>query len=439
MQTRIGLRTVGKSANDVKHGVPQAVSPFHPPVKHDDDPPLKQAVVEEKTPNRQSARLRTRKTDQRTLHDYAQSEKSRSTAKVNGKKRATTPGSTKEHKAKKQRVLDFAVKPAETAKEQLVQVEEPSAQADEPIAEHKAKKQRVQRTVAEERAVEHSDETQETKPIPHVHASVDEPKAEKQPACAEEERAAPQSPEPVAEVGPKSETEVEQEPDVKTSTPEVESARSQEHIAPWKRALYIESDEARLQDEKDTLTKLRNDLDITIMFQTANNRIPMFHKIQPMLRGTTKKNITMSHVAKILYLAPALYRIQPKELAVAGKMIETYSVELGAQWKAPLSGKQLEERKNILADKMESYFAENKGKLVIPEIELPKIEKIVDKDKWLKTANMPSGMRDLLRLEERRKEEADKANATLPPITGTGSVKDRRKALMDRIRAKSKK
>ena len=76
-----------------------------------------------------------------------------------------------------------------------------------------------------------------------------------------------------------------------------------------------------------------------------------------------------------------------------GTQIETYAVELGSDWKAPLSGKQLEQRENILEDKMKSYFIENKGKLVIPEKELPRIEKVVNRKKWIETANLPSGVR----------------------------------------------
>ncbi|KAI9492451.1 hypothetical protein BDB00DRAFT_976901 [Zychaea mexicana] len=215
-------------------------------------------------------------------------------------------------------------------------------------------------------------------------------------------------------------------------------AETQE-VPAWKQSFYIQSDKARVQDEKGTLHKLRNALDVSLMFHAANQRIAMFHKIQPMLRNTTKKNITIGHLAKILYLAPMLYRVEPKILGHQGRQVESYAVELGADWKAPLSGKQLEERENILEDKMEGFFIANKGKLVIPEKELPKIDKVVDRKKWIETANLPSGVRDLLQLEERRKEEAEKAKATQPPLTGTGTVKDRRQALLERIRSKSKK
>ena len=105
------------------------------------------------------------------------------------------------------------------------------------------------------------------------------------------------------------------------------------------------------------------------------------------------RNITIQHLAKILYVAPKLYLVSPKLLGHNGTQIETYAVELGSDWKAPLSGKQLEQRENILEDKMKSYFIENKGKLVIPEKELPRIEKVVDRKKWIETANLPSGVR----------------------------------------------
>ncbi|KAI9322734.1 hypothetical protein BX666DRAFT_1897987 [Dichotomocladium elegans] len=196
-------------------------------------------------------------------------------------------------------------------------------------------------------------------------------------------------------------------------------------------------------EEKETLERLRNALDISLTFHAGHQRLALFHNIQPMLRNSTRKNITLSHISKILYLAPMLYHVTPKVLNKGRQALETYLIEFGKDWTPPLTGKELEQRKNLLAQKFDAYFAEH-GEVLVPEKELPKNEKIVDSKAWLEKTNLPSGVRDMLRFEQQRKEddkkrEQEKKERESTPIQQTGTVKERRLALLERIRAKSQK
>ncbi|KAI7860689.1 hypothetical protein BDC45DRAFT_492592 [Circinella umbellata] len=511
MQTRLGLRTVRKSAHgtDVSHDAPQqAVSPFHPPVKFDEKN-LKPAINEERPTKRRSTRLNDDKKDgQRTLFDsFTSVQQQQSGSTTNNKKRTTTtiePISEEQHQPKKQRVHQKKKEDESVAVEKSQEQQKHSGSKSEAVV---INEQPITRSNKIMEAIEQSrKEAPGKKPssvkTPQVPFNIKlniKPTTEKTTKSTIHKKLTPPAlPKSLALESTKQHKELSKHDDTplieeKKSTnivttqvkglnepahhvekktgvekaqmhkvsPETndDNAKSRddgnttlttitgsnsastttEETPAWKKSFVFQSDEARVQDEKSTLHKLRNALDMSVMFHAANQRIALFHKIQPMLRNSTKKNITTQHLAKILFVAPKLYSVSPKLLGHNGTQIETYAVELGFDWKSPLSGKQLEQRENILEDRMKSYFIENKGKLAIPEKELPRIEKVVDRKKWIETANLPSGVRDLLQLEERRKEQAEKAKATLPPLTGTGTVKDRRQALLERIRAKSKK
>lgn len=123
------------------------------------------------------------------------------------------------------------------------------------------------------------------------------------------------------------------------------------------------------------------------------------------------RNITVSHIAKILYLAPVLYKMTPKVLNQGRQTLETYQVDFGDDWTPPLTGKDLEQRKELLSRNLKKHFdthgevwneksrerREEKGLTrytqgPIPEKELPKHDKIVDQKKWIETAKLPSGV-----------------------------------------------
>ncbi|KAI7877229.1 hypothetical protein K492DRAFT_219278 [Lichtheimia hyalospora FSU 10163] len=192
-----------------------------------------------------------------------------------------------------------------------------------------------------------------------------------------------------------------------------------------------------MAEESETLEKLRGALDVSLTFHAGHQRVALFHNIQPMLRNSTKKNITVSHIAKILYLAPVLYKMTPKVLNQGRQTLETYQVDFGDDWKPPLTGKDLEQRKDLLSRNIKQHF-DTHGEGPIPEKELPKHDKIVDQKKWIETAKLPSGVRDLLKFEEQRKEdekrkEQVKKEQKAAPIAQGGSVKDRRQALLERV------
>ncbi|ORZ26206.1 hypothetical protein BCR42DRAFT_401789 [Absidia repens] len=199
------------------------------------------------------------------------------------------------------------------------------------------------------------------------------------------------------------------------------------------------SSKERITEEQHTLEKLVSALDITLIFHAARNVAAFFHKIQPMLRNSTSKNITISHLCKILFVAPELYDVETKLLKEFGKELEAHQVSIGHDWTMPLSGKAIQERKDLMTKRSGDYYEEHKETNArIPEKQLPGLEKVVDKKKWLDRAKLPDRVRAVLELQEKRK-AAKEEKASQPRIEPKGTAKDRAKALLERIRNKQKK
>ncbi|SAL99120.1 hypothetical protein [Absidia glauca] len=205
------------------------------------------------------------------------------------------------------------------------------------------------------------------------------------------------------------------------------------------KSLLIKLDKERINEERTTLDKLVSALDITLTFHAARNVAAFFHKIQPMLRNSTKKNVTISHLCQILHVAPELYDVETKLLKEYGKDVEAHQVSIGQEWKMPLSGKMIQERKDLMMKRSGDYYEQHQeANARIPEKELPRLDKVVDKKKWLQNANLPDRVRSVLELQEQRK-AAKEAKAAQPRVEPVGSAKDRAKALLERIRNKQKK
>ncbi|KAI8083028.1 uncharacterized protein BX664DRAFT_339651 [Halteromyces radiatus] len=206
------------------------------------------------------------------------------------------------------------------------------------------------------------------------------------------------------------------------------------------KSLLPKLEKERIHEERTTLDKLVSALDVTLTFHAARNVAAFFHKIQPMLRNSTKKNITLSHLCKILFVAPELYDVEVKLLKEFGKDVEGHQVSIGHEWQMPLSGKMIQERKELMTQRSGDYFENNKDKAIttIPEKELPRLDKVVDQKKWLEKANLPARVRSVLELQEKRK-AAKEEKAARAQVEHQGTAKDRAKALLDRIRNKQKK
>ncbi|KAI8393549.1 uncharacterized protein BYT42DRAFT_541801 [Radiomyces spectabilis] len=208
------------------------------------------------------------------------------------------------------------------------------------------------------------------------------------------------------------------------------------------RMYMLESDKTRIAEEQYILEKLHEALDMSLNFHLGHNRVAFYHKIEPMLRNTTRKNITLAHVSKILYLAPELYDIHPRIVKEFGRTIEAYILEFGKQWIVPLSGKDAYKRKTMLSSRIQSYFeAHKEPSATIPEKPLPKIEKVVDKAEWLRQAELPSGIKSILEIKERRRKDAEteaEQKQQGPRPLPKGNVKERGKALLERLRARQK-
>ncbi|CAO3587614.1 unnamed protein product [Absidia cylindrospora] len=196
-------------------------------------------------------------------------------------------------------------------------------------------------------------------------------------------------------------------------------------------------DKGRIVEERSILDKLVSALDITLTFHAARNVVAFFHKIQPMLRNSTCKNVTLSHLCKILFVAPELYDVETKLLKEYGKDMEAHQVCIGPDWTIPLSGKMIQERKDMMTKRSGDYFGKHKEISTIPEKDLPRMDKVVDKKKWLQNATLPDRVRSILELQEKRK-VAKEEKANQPRMEPKGSAKDRAKALLDRIRNKQK-
>ncbi|KAI7907951.1 uncharacterized protein BX663DRAFT_534076 [Cokeromyces recurvatus] len=207
------------------------------------------------------------------------------------------------------------------------------------------------------------------------------------------------------------------------------------YIAPFKTYL-TESDKERIDYEKTTLERLRKALDIILTDRAARNRPALYHQIEPVLRNSTRRTITISHICKIMYIVPSLYLIQPKELRdFGGKVTEAFLLEFGKDWLIPLSGKDLQKRADMLGDAITDYFkTHTEYNASIPEAPLPRLGLVVDKKEWVKDAKLPPGVRSLLEAHERAK-EAEKEREK-PKPKPTGSVKDRMAALRARLAEK---
>jgi hypothetical protein len=130
--------------------------------------------------------------------------------------------------------------------------------------------------------------------------------------------------------------------------------------APFK--TYLSSaDKERIEREVTTLSKLRKALDIVITDRHARNRPSLYHQIEPVLRISTGRTITISHICKIMYITPKLYTLEVKELRnFGGKVTEVFLIEFGKEWEIPLAGKDLQMRADILDNALKTYFNTHK-------------------------------------------------------------------------------
>lgn len=202
--------------------------------------------------------------------------------------------------------------------------------------------------------------------------------------------------------------------------------------APYKTYLTV-NDKERIEREITTLTKLRKALDIIITDRLARNRPSLYHNIEPVLRISTGKTITIAHVCKIMCITPKLYTLQAKEIRDFGnKVTEAFLIEFGKDWPVPLAGKDLQMRSDMLQDALIRYFATHKEPdATVPQIELPKLAKVVETKEWMKEAKLPPGIKSLL--EAHQKAKAAAIESEKPKPKPTGSVKDRMAALKARV------
>jgi hypothetical protein len=127
-------------------------------------------------------------------------------------------------------------------------------------------------------------------------------------------------------------------------------------VAPFKEYL-TPADKQRITYEKTTLQKVRKALDIVITDRAARNRPTLYHQIEPVLRNSTQRTITLSHICKVMYLSPSLYTLEAKELRnFGGKVTEAFVIEFGKDWIVPLNGKDLQKRAELLTQSVEHYF-----------------------------------------------------------------------------------
>lgn len=130
--------------------------------------------------------------------------------------------------------------------------------------------------------------------------------------------------------------------------------------APYKTCI-TSSDRARIENEKTTLEKLRKALDIVITDRMARSKPTLYHQVEPVLRNSTRKDVTLSHVCKVMFLAPNLYTLEAKELRdFGGKVTEAFAIEFNKEWTCPLAGKDLQKRSDILKDGLNRYFDTHK-------------------------------------------------------------------------------
>lgn len=129
--------------------------------------------------------------------------------------------------------------------------------------------------------------------------------------------------------------------------------------APYKEYL-TEADKQRIEYEKSTLEKLRKSLDIVITDRAARHQPTLYHQIESVLRNSTRRTITLSHICQIVYLTPNLYTLEAKELRnFGGKVTEAFLIQFTKDWSIPLAGKDLQKRADILKAAITQYFVEH--------------------------------------------------------------------------------
>ncbi|GAN03421.1 hypothetical protein MAM1_0040c02874 [Mucor ambiguus] len=210
----------------------------------------------------------------------------------------------------------------------------------------------------------------------------------------------------------------------------------QAYTAPHKEYL-TETDKQRIEYETSTLEKLRKSLDIVITDRAARNRPTLYHQIESTLRMSTRRTITLSHICQIMYITPQLYTLEAKELRnYGGKVTEAFLIQFTKDWSMPLAGKDLQKRADILKSAITQYFRDHpEPHATIPEMTLPRLNLVIDKEEWLKKAQLPTGVRKLMEAHEKAKEA--EIEREKPKPKPTGSVKDRMAALRARLAKKS--
>jgi hypothetical protein len=107
--------------------------------------------------------------------------------------------------------------------------------------------------------------------------------------------------------------------------------------------------------------KLRKALDIVITDRIAHNQPVLYHKIESVLRNSTRRTIVIEHLCQIMSVAPELYDLHAKEIRnFGGKGTEAYLVEFGKEWAVPLVGKDLQKRSDMLQHGINHYFDTHK-------------------------------------------------------------------------------
>ncbi|KAI9259967.1 hypothetical protein EDC94DRAFT_611362 [Helicostylum pulchrum] len=213
-------------------------------------------------------------------------------------------------------------------------------------------------------------------------------------------------------------------------------AESSSSSAPYKTYL-TEVDKLRIEEEKLTLTKLRKALDIVITDRMARSKPTLYHQIEPVLRNSTRKSVTIAHICKVMYIAPNLYTIEAKELRdFGGKVTEAFSIQFDNQWQVPLVGKDFQQRSDLLKNGLDNYFNTHKEPdATVPEIKLPRLSLVVDKKDWINQAHLPAGIKALLETHKKISEAEEESKKPKPKPVGT--VKDRMAALRARLAKKN--
>lgn len=236
--------------------------------------------------------------------------------------------------AKKQKALDEPVKDNNVEIEKIVTKDESKPQVEEVVA---TKEIVVEKVIVNETQIDEKEEetTKDNVEITDLnspaHTTIEE----------EEEERPTDSPSPPSFL-------------TEPSTPPIQL---EEPTAPFKTYL-TEADKMRIEQEKSTLVKLRKALDIVITDRMARNRPTLYHQIESVLRNSTRKSITISHVSKIMYIAPSLYQLDAKELRdFGGKVTEAFLIQFSKDWRCPLAGKDLQKRADMITDALEDYFS----------------------------------------------------------------------------------